>query len=164
MAEKATVTLVTGRADPGRARRGSVDRAWLPALRQVPVLSGLTDRHLRKVAALATVARFDRSTTVARQGDRGDAFYVILDGRARVTRRGRSATRLGNGDHFGEMALIDRGMRSATVVAETDLTALRIGHAAFLKLIRNEPGIALLLLQSLSGRVRELEKALNDSI
>jgi CRP-like cAMP-binding protein len=129
-------------------------------LRQVPLFAELSDRHLRKVAKLATLTSFPANVPVVREGARGHAFFVILDGQAVVVRRGRSKTTLGAGDYFGEMALLDRGSRSATVTTQTKMTALRISATAFQALLRREPTIALALLQTLSLRVRDLERPL----
>ena len=71
--------------------------------------------------------------------------------------RGAPAAKLHAGDHFGEMALLDRRPRSATVTTQTAMTALRIPGSAFQKLLRREPTIALALLETLSVRVRDLE-------
>jgi len=77
-----------------------------------------------------------------------------------VVRRDGSKTTLSAGDYFGEMALLDRRPRSATVTTHTNITALRISAAEFQALLRREPTIALALLQTLSPRVRELEQSL----
>ena len=132
--------------------------ASLPVLREVPLIAGLSDRHLRKVGKLAMLARYRADVPVVREGARGHDFFVILEGEAAVMRRGAPAARLAAGDYFGEMALLDRGPRSATVVTETATTALRIPGSAFQKLLRGEPTIALALLETLSVRVRDLER------
>jgi CRP-like cAMP-binding protein len=140
-------------------RRG-LPRASIPVLRQVPLFAELADRHLRKLGKLATLTSFSAYVAVVREGTRGDAFFVILDGQAVVVRRDGSKTTLSAGDYFGEMALLDRRPRSATVTTQTKITALRISAAEFQALLRREPTIALALLQTLSSRVRELEHSL----
>jgi CRP-like cAMP-binding protein len=83
---------------------------------------------------------------------------VSADGRAKVFRTivatGRPIARLGPGEFFGEIALLDGGPRSATVVAEGDVRAIRLMRGAFHKLLRSEPGIALAIMQGLAARVR----------
>ena len=140
--------------------RRDLPRASIPVLRQVPLFAELSDRHLRKLGKLATVTSFSAYVPVVREGTRGDAFFVILDGRAVVVRRDGSKTTLSAGDYFGEMALLDRRPRSATVTAQTEITALRISASEFQALLRREPTIALALLRTLSSRVRELEQSL----
>src|SRR5205814_2204642 len=111
-------------------RRG-LPRASIPVLRQVPLFAELSDRQLRKLAKLATLASFSTYVAVVREGTRGDAFFVILDGHAVVVRGNGSKTTLSAGDYFGEMALLDRRPRSATVTPQTQITALRISAAEF---------------------------------
>jgi len=142
-------------ASPRRAPSASV-----PVLRAVPLFAGLSDRHLRRVAKLAVLTRFRASFAVVRQGTPGRSFFVILDGRARVSRPGRPDVTLGPGDHFGEMALLDRRPRSATVTTETPVAALRVPGPEFQKLLRDEPSLTLALLETLSVRIRELEGSL----
>jgi CRP/FNR family transcriptional regulator, cyclic AMP receptor protein len=139
------------------APRGSLPRASAQVLREVPLFADLSDRHLRGVSRLAMVAAFREGAIVVREGARGHSFFVVLDGRARVERAGASVATLATGDHFGEMALLDGEPRSASVIAETDLTTLRIAADPFRKLLRREPSLALALLRTLSLRVRRLE-------
>jgi CRP-like cAMP-binding protein len=103
------------------------------------------------------VAEFREGTAIVREGTRGHSFFVIVDGRARVERGGVVTAGLVAGDSFGEMALLDGEPRSASVVAETDVAALRIAADPFRALLRREPAIALVLLRTLSQRVRRLE-------
>jgi CRP-like cAMP-binding protein len=146
-------------ADVAGSSSRALPGASLPVLRAVPLFAGLSDRHVRKVARLALLARYRGGVTIVREGARGHDFFVILEGSAAVTRRGAPvpAAALGAGDHFGEMALLDRGPRSATVTTRTAMTALRIPAAAFQKLLRSEPTIAVALLETLSLRIRDLE-------
>jgi CRP-like cAMP-binding protein len=85
---------------------------------------------------------------------------VILDGRARVVRgkAGRLLRRLGPGDHFGEMSLIDGAVRSASVIAESTLDVIRLKRSAFRQVLRREPDVALRLMEGLADRVRNLER------
>jgi CRP-like cAMP-binding protein len=145
-------------ADIASAPARDLPRVSLPALRQVPLFAGLSDRHLRKVAKLVMPVRFDAGASIVREGSPGHTFFVILEGRATVVRRGVRPATLRPGQYFGEMALLDRRPRSATVMAETELAALRISADPFAKLLRSEPSIAVALLQTLSVRVRELER------
>jgi CRP-like cAMP-binding protein len=138
--------------------RRALPRASVPVLRQIPLFAELSDRHLRKVAKLATLTNFPANAAVVREGTRGHTFFVILNGHAAVVRQDGSTTTLNAGDYFGEMALLDRKPRSATVTTETKVTALRISATAFQQLLRREPTIALALLQTLSLRVRALER------
>ncbi len=149
--------VAEGLAEIASAPARDLPRVSLPALRQVPLFAGLSDRHLRKVAKLVMPVRFDAGAAIVREGSPGHTFFVILEGRATVVRRGARPAKLRPGEYFGEMALLDRRPRSATVMAETELSALRISADPFGKLLRSEPSIAVALLETLSVRVRELE-------
>jgi CRP/FNR family cyclic AMP-dependent transcriptional regulator len=139
---------------------GSSDQSahdWLVALEEVPLFTGLSKRHLRRVAKLAHVRRFASGATLVRAGDSGRSFFVLLDGTAKVVRSGGRPRRLGMGDYFGEMALLDGAQRSADVVAETDVLALTVDRSGFTKLLSAEPTLAHALLRTLATRLRTAE-------
>jgi CRP-like cAMP-binding protein len=133
-------------------------REWIGVLEQVPLFEQLPKRHLRRVAGLATTKRFAPGSSIIRAGERGDAFYVLLDGEAHARPRTGRAVKLGPGDFFGEMALLDGSPRSASVDAVTEVLTMRVGRSAFAKLLRQEPAITTALLVGLANRVRRLER------
>ncbi len=138
-------------------RRG--DRsAVIGLLEDVPLFSGLSRRHLRRIASLADEVRYRDGRVIVEAGLPGSAFYAIANGQAKVYRSkiptGRAIARLGPGDFFGEMSLIDGGPRSATVVADGDVLAVRLSRAAFKKLVSKEPSVALAIMSQLAGRIR----------
>ena len=126
---------------------------WVPVLAEIPLLSGLSKRHLRKVASIGRLRRMGRNTQVVREGARGEAFYVIIDGAA-VVQASQKRIRLGPGEYFGELALLDDGPRTATVVTESESLLLEIPRTGFLKLLRDEPTISVALLKELAVRLR----------
>jgi CRP/FNR family cyclic AMP-dependent transcriptional regulator len=133
-------------------------RLWADVLGRVPLFAGVPARHVRKIASLGSLARFEAKEPIVNAGDPGDAFYVILSGRAKVRRgSGRAVAELGPGVYFGEMALLDGAPRSATIVAETATTCLMLTRKRFAKILRDEPTVALALLRTLAARVRQLE-------
>jgi len=149
--------LAVSKARPG-AVRGDGGKRWAAVLEGIPLFAGVPKRQLRKIAALTREARYRRGTAIVREGDRGDDFYVVLDGSASVVRPGGLVSiSLGPGSYFGEMALIDGEVRSATVMAETDVHCLRLSRAPFLRLVRSEPEVAVVLLRQLAVRVRDLQ-------
>ncbi len=133
---------------------------WLGTLEEVPLFEGLPKRHLLRVAKLARVRRFAPGSTLVRAGDAGKSFFVLLDGHAKVVRSSGRPRRLGMGDYFGEMALLDSTPRSADVIAEGEVLALTIGRAAFTKLLGAEPTLALVLLRTLAARLRATETSI----
>jgi len=128
---------------------------WAPVLAGVPLFAGLSKRHLKRVAALARARRFHSGQAILRAGEPGAAFYVVLDGTVRVLPVAGRVVRLGPGEAFGELALLDDGPRSADVVAEGEVLTMAIGRGAFDKLLRSEPAIARALLRTLAARLRE---------
>jgi CRP/FNR family transcriptional regulator, cyclic AMP receptor protein len=137
----------------------SMGRGWADVLAEIPLFAGLSKRHLNKLARLAKTRRYTRYTPIVREGERGDSFYVILDGTALVKLPGKRAKRLGAGDWFGEMALLDAAPRAATVEAQTEVFAMLLGRTAFLKTLQDEPKIAVGLLQTMAQRLRVSERS-----
>jgi CRP-like cAMP-binding protein len=130
---------------------------WANVLASLPPFSGLTKRRLRRIAKLARIREFRRGDLVVQAGEEGNAVHVILGGRARVlgTRRARL---LRAGDYFGEMALVDGRPRSATITAaDDDLQTLELPRQAFLKIVRQEPAIAIAMMAEMAARIRRLE-------
>jgi CRP/FNR family cyclic AMP-dependent transcriptional regulator len=151
--EARAVGRVAGEPPPSETAR-----LWVDVLGKVPLFAGVPARQVRKIARLGTVARFDADEPIVNAGDSADAFYVVLNGRAKVRRgRGRATADLGPGAYFGEMALVDGAPRSATIVAETPTACLMLTRKRFAKILRDEPAVALALLRALAARVRELE-------
>jgi CRP-like cAMP-binding protein len=132
-------------------------RGWASVLGGVPLFGELSRRHLNKVAAVGRVRTFHDGTAIVRAGEPGDTLYVVLDGEVSVRRRGLPALALGMGSFFGEMALLDSGARSATVVAHGPVVCLTLTQPRFLKLLRSEPTIAIVLLRELAARLRAVQ-------
>jgi CRP-like cAMP-binding protein len=126
-------------------------------LADVPLFAGLSPRHLRKVAGTGRIVRYHHATAIVRAGEPGDTFYVVVDGEVSVRRRGLAALSLGSGSFFGELALLDGGARTATVMAKGPVACLVIARTRFLKLLRDEPTIAVALLEEVAGRLRTLQ-------
>jgi CRP/FNR family cyclic AMP-dependent transcriptional regulator len=135
---------------------GRMSKAWLDVLVDIPLFADLSRRHLGKVAALGRTKRFPARTSIVTTGTNADAFYVILDGRATV-RAGNRRIPLTTGDYFGEMALLDGGVRSASVVADTEMLVMAIPRRGFLKLLESEPKIAISIMSTLAHRVRSMQ-------
>ena len=126
----------------------------------VPLFEGLTKKQLRKVTDLADVGRFMAGARLVKQGDIGDSFYVVLTGQAKVVVSGRTVNRLLPGEHFGEISLLDGKPRTASVVAETEMTLVIITQKDFLGLLAKDPEITLSLLEGMARTVRRLDRSL----
>ena len=126
-------------------------------LRSVGLFAGMPDRDLDRIAMQMREVRHPAGAEITVRGREGVGFLIILEGGAEVrTPDGRTRT-LGPGDHFGEMALLDQGGRSATVAATTDVVLAAIAEWNFKPFLLEHPEVAYRLLQTLSQRLREAE-------
>ena len=117
----------------------------------------MTNRVSNNHEAQTRVATFAPGELVIRAGDPGDAFYVIVRGRAGVAGKELSRT-LREGDYFGEIAMVDGGPRSATVIALDELHTIAIQRRTFLGLLEADVELARTIMASLARRVRTLER------
>lgn len=126
-------------------------------LAAVPLFAGLSRQDLKAVAALAEVRRYEDGVAVVRLGERGGGMHVVLGGGGQLRPAVGPDLELEHGDTFGELALIDGGARSATVFASGHLTTALIDAAAFRRMLREEPLVAVGLLPGLVAVIRELQ-------
>jgi CRP-like cAMP-binding protein len=126
----------------------------------VPLFAGLPTRHLKRIRDLAEEADYMAGASLVKEGTEGDAFYVIIEGLAKVVAGKRTIHRLMPGDYFGEISLLDGGVRTASVVSETPLKVLVIDRKRFLKLLETESGISLALLEGLARTIRRTDRSL----
>lgn len=133
--------------------------APLEVLRRVPLFADLDRRELEQIARMFKERRFSAGETVVREGSGGAAFFLIESGEASVTVRGEDRGSLSGGDYFGEMALIDEGVRSASVTATTDLVCYGLTFWDFRPLVQGNAEIGWKLVQALVKRLRSLEGA-----
>lgn len=127
------------------------------AMTRAPLLASLPKQHLRLLAEVTQVHRYQPATAIVKEGSPGTAFFVILEGTAKVQVGARPVARLSAGDFFGEISLLDGGRRTASVVAETPMLCLRLGGSNFLQLLTDEPALAMKVLRGVAGRLREAE-------
>ena len=133
-------------------------RDWIEVLGALPLFSGVSKRHLRVIAKLAWRVDHAPGEIIVQAGDRGNSMYLMLEGRARVVGKSRV---LRPGDFFGEMALIDGGPRSATIIAASQVRVMMVQRRAFLKVLEQNPQIGLAIMETLAQRVRRLERAVS---
>ncbi len=121
----------------------------------VPLFSGMSKRHLHSLARMIKIVPYGPGRTIIGEGlVGGGSMFVLLDGTARVVRDGRTTYRLGPGDVFGELALLDGKPRSASVVTDSAVETARLSRSAFLELVRSNPDIALRMMEVLASRLR----------
>jgi CRP-like cAMP-binding protein len=130
-------------------------------LSEVPMFSGLNARQLKAVSRLADEIERPPGSVLAQEGELGREFFLILEGEAGIYHGKRKVASLGPGRFFGEISLIDRGPRTATVKAETSLRALDIGVREFSSLLDSIPGMSRRIMINLCARLRECETALS---
>lgn len=123
----------------------------------VPLFSGLSRRHLNELARHVDEVTATAGKVLARQGEHGLEFILLVDGRARVERDGKRIARLQPGDFFGEMSLIDGEPRTASVIAETPVTLLVVHRRVFGHLLDTIPGVQKKILVTLCQRLREVD-------
>ena len=133
-------------------------RPELELVASVPLFRGLSRRDLGRILDAAKEMDFKEGAAVARQGEPAGRFFLIVEGNARVVVNARTRARLGRGDYFGELALIDGGPRSATVVADTPLRTLSIAEWNFRPLLKEQPSIAHAILVEMCRRLRDVER------
>lgn len=125
------------------------------SLRAIPLFADLSNRDRKRLAASLHEKSFRAGDEVVVEGERGVGFFVILEGRARVTQGGEDRGTLVPGDYFGEMALIDGDDRAASVVAEEGLRCGAMTSWHFRPFVKENPDVAWALLTALVKRVRE---------
>lgn len=121
-----------------------------------PLFRGLDDAGLAAVAAAAIEVEFPAERVIARQGEIGTGFFVVADGTERVIRDGTVVARLGSGEFFGELSLLDGGPRVAQVTAEEPTRCLALASWDFERVLRAEPAVALSVLRVVAARLREV--------
>jgi Pyruvate phosphate dikinase, AMP/ATP-binding domain/Cyclic nucleotide-binding domain len=150
--------VTTGQSRPDTPPPGPPPRDPVVALQRVRFFADLDRRQTEQIARLLKERRFAHGETVIREGSGAAAFYIIDSGEAAVSQHGQPLNKLGPGDHFGEIALIDGGPRSATVVATTDLVCYGLTFWEFRPLVERNGAIAWKLLQALAKRLRVAEE------
>jgi CRP/FNR family transcriptional regulator, cyclic AMP receptor protein len=121
-----------------------------------PLFHGVEPDHLTAVGERATEVDFPAGRVIARQGEIGTGFFIIVDGRVRVIRDGETLATLGPGDFFGELSVLDRLPRVAQVVAEQPTRCLALASWDFEQVLLDHPGLALAIMRGLAGRLRSV--------
>jgi CRP-like cAMP-binding protein len=118
------------------------------------MFSGCSKKELSTIAKVVRRLEHPKGTVIATEGEPGAGLFVIDEGEADVTIGGRKVNHLGEGDFFGEMALLDGGPRTATVVATTDISLFALSEWVYRGLLTEHPSIAFRTLEAVAARLR----------
>ena len=141
----------------------------LEALRSVPLFASLDDEAARELRNLLSDKNVPQNTRLFRQGDKGNAMYLIESGRVRISIRDDddhelTLAELAQGDFFGEMSIIDGRQRSADANVIEDAQLAILSRDAFLSFVRNNPDVALEMLSALTDRLRRTDELLRSRV
>ena len=161
---KDNVTVVCVSAESGaEAGEAAEVEGKTEILRRIPLFQHMTYKELLSVLGIAQGRQFAKGQHIINEGEGGNEMFILFRGRVDVLKSGHRIAQLSGGGHFGEMGLVDRGPRSATVLAAEDTSAVSIDRDSLLKLMRREPLLAVKLLwsfvQVLSERLRSTNEA-----
>jgi len=131
-------------------------------LAKAPIFAALTDRQLRSLAKTAKVVAFPANARMVKQGEPGIAFYLLLSGQAEVRQGERTLARLGAGQFFGEMTLVDEQPRSADVIAVQPSECAVLSRWEFWGFAKTEPEVLQGVLREMARRLRETNRALSE--
>lgn len=130
------------------------DNSKIDLIKGVPLFSGASKAELAKIAAIADEVDLPAGKTLIKEGDTGREFFVLIEGTADVTQGGRKIGKvMGPGDFFGEIALISKAPRTATITTTSPVRALVITDRAFRQLLEQSPEIAVGVLTALAERL-----------
>ena len=121
------------------------------------MFSTCSRKDLQKLGKASDEIEVKQGKVLVEEGKPGHEFFLIEDGTAEVRRNNRKVATLSRGQFFGELSLLDRGPRSATVIANSDMTLVVLGQREFLGVIDEVPAMAHKLLAALAGRLREAD-------
>jgi len=120
----------------------------------VPLFKDLSKRDLEFLASRVDEVDLKPGQTVIREGQPTESFFILVKGSVNVTRAGKPAARLGPGDFFGEIGMLDKGPATATVVAEGPVDAMVLSHAQFRDAIKGNDGLAMQVIAAMAQRLR----------
>lgn len=172
-AQMAELQMFFRSSRPGTVGSVASGQAIKPGtLRRVKILAAMSEEQLERLAPFLEVSRVPQWSVVVKQGDYGDAMYLILEGELRVRLevegKEKILATLGAGEFFGDISLLDHGPRSADVVANADSVVAKLGAATVTSLAREAPDLATQLLLSigrtLTARIRADNKRFGDFV
>ena len=138
---------------------GNEAKTALPILQKVPIFSSLKESQIKKIAEASTIRSFEPQEIIAKEGDTGVAFFLILEGQVEVRLASKVLAKLGQGQFFGELSVIDMRPRSADVVALEKTKCSVLNAWTFESLLKSNPDISLLMLKEMARRLRETNQS-----
>jgi CRP-like cAMP-binding protein len=129
-------------------------------LRAIPLFMACSEKQLQFIASRVEELEFKAGKVLCRQGQSGGEFFIVLSGEAQVERDGKVVDTIQAGDHFGEIALIDDGPRTATVTAKTPLRCLVLSPRQFQDVLHQDAEIAVHILRDVTKRLRASTRTL----
>jgi len=139
--------------------RGRIPKKQIDLLKGVPIFSSCSQGELRSIAQLGTPIHAEKDTFLTKTGQAGREFFLVLDGVA-VCRVGRrEVRRFGPGNFFGEMALLYGGVRTADVVATSEMELLVLDAREFRSMLMTTPVIGIKMLANLAERLSDADQA-----
>lgn len=138
---------------------GRYDETVLGRLTEIAIFAGCTKKELQEILRLTTEITVPEGRVLTSEGERGSEFAIVLDGTADVTQRGKVVHKLVAGSHYGEMALLDDGPRTATITATSEMTLAVVAPNDFGRLLEDVPAVARAIMRGLARRLRDLDEA-----
>jgi CRP/FNR family cyclic AMP-dependent transcriptional regulator len=183
-ADAGTVYLLTARLSAGRLGKAVVlrggcgqnastpgqggtmatksrDTIDLNLLKTIPIFSSCSRKEIGAIGRITKEVTFDPGVAICREGETGVGLHIVVEGETKVQIGGRTRRRLGPGAFFGEVAVLDGGPRTATVIAETPVRTLSIPSWSFKTLLRSQPSLSTKMLEEVCRRLRTSEASLN---
>ena len=140
------------------AKKSSSKSRILDLLKGIPLLEGCSKKELSLLADIADEMEFAAGDVICKEGDAGLGLQLIVDGEAKVEVGGKARRKMGPGMFFGDIALLDGGPRSATVIANVETTVLTVPAWSFQALLKQQPAIAVKMLPVLAHRLRTADQ------
>ena len=131
---------------------------YVEHLTKVPMFEACSRKELQLIGRLAEDVKVKEGRELVREGSAGREFFVIVDGKANVSRNGRKVATLGPGNYFGELALLGNAPRNATVEAASDMEVVVLGQREFLGLLNQVPALSIKVLKGMAGRLRDADE------
>jgi CRP-like cAMP-binding protein len=128
--------------------------AKIKQLAQVPLFAGLGKGELQFLASRCDEVDLPAGRTLITEGQPTDSFFIVVSGQVNVTRRGKPMARLGPGEFFGEIGMLDQGPATATVVTDGPVAAMVLSHAQFRDAIKGNEKLALQVIAAMAQRLR----------